>query len=131
MEIETNVSLDMIMKYKTINPETNVQLSTLTQKYKGAIKHVSKSETVRSITRYDPEFLKHFNGSLMKAFSSNKFDITPSKLTIKVGIHIRTAIAWKQLLEPLFSAMPITMQCYSVNLTKKTFLHKRILKIFL
>ncbi len=32
----------------------------------GATKHVRQSETARFITRYVPEFLKHFRGSLKK-----------------------------------------------------------------
>jgi hypothetical protein len=40
----------------------------------------------------------------MKAFRSNKFDITPSKQIIKEGTN--SYFNWKQQLEPLLSAIP-------------------------
>ena len=40
-------------------------------------KHNEQSETERFITRYVPEFLKHFRGSLTKATRSKTFETTP------------------------------------------------------
>ena len=42
-------------------------------------RHVRQSETARFITRYVPEFLKHFRGSLIKATRSKTFEVAPRK----------------------------------------------------
>ena len=47
------------------------------QQLSGAVRHVVKSETAKFATRYVPEFLKHFKGSLMNATMSKICDITP------------------------------------------------------
>jgi hypothetical protein len=73
----------------------------------------------------------------MKAFRSNKFDITPSKQIIKEGTN--SYFNWKQQLEPLLSAIPNQCECqFEINtilrfgaLIIPHSLHKRILKIVL
>jgi hypothetical protein len=51
----------------------------------GANKHVRQSETARFITRYVPEFLKHFRGSLRKATRSKTFKATPRTEIVITG----------------------------------------------
>ena len=52
---------------------------------KGANIQVRLSATERFITRYVPEFLKHFNGSLLKAIRSSTFKATPITQIITNG----------------------------------------------
>jgi hypothetical protein len=51
----------------------------------GTNKHVRQSETDRFVTRYVPEFLKHFRGSLIKATRSNRLEATPRTEIIIIG----------------------------------------------
>ena len=51
----------------------------------GPSKHIRQSETARFITRYVPEFLKHFRGSLIKATRSNTLEATPRIQIIIIG----------------------------------------------
>jgi hypothetical protein len=54
----------------------------------GAKKHVRQSETVRFITKYVPEFLKHFRGSLKIAKRRSPFKISPTIGIARTGISL-------------------------------------------
>jgi hypothetical protein len=77
---------EALPKYKTKNSKTESKpVMTISLRENGTNKHVNKSEMERLITRYVPEFLKHFKGSLIKATRSNTFETAPRKAITKIG----------------------------------------------
>ena len=69
-------------------------------------KLVIQSETERFITRYVPEFLKHFRGSLIKATRSKIFETTPN-----VPIMIPSKLTYVNSLPMLTVALVSAMCC--------------------
>ena len=68
--------------------------------------HDRKSETQRLITRYVPEFLKHFRRSAIKATRSNTFEATPIIQNMITGkytyVNFRSTLA-AMLFPPIYS----------------------------
>ena len=118
----SEANVDHRVKYS----KTGYQLVFVMAWIKGANMHVKQSVTERCMTRYVPEFRKHFNGSLPKAIRSSTFEATPITQIITNG----KLLYLNSKFDPSVLLFAIITRSETSNIEIKKFRREHKLKLF-